>query len=141
MKGVLETSWTRHKFAGGSRRLRNFMDPHINLKDGQRDPETSWARKSICKETPTPHGPVYKFDGGSKRPRNLMDPQKYIFEGGSRRPRNVMGPYIHLAGDAETSWTRIYKFAGGSRRLRNLMNPYIHLQEGPGDPETSWIRI
>ena len=71
----------------------NPMDPHMNSKEGQRDPETSWTRRSICKETPTPHGPVYKFDGGSKRPRNLID------------------PYINLKkgqGDPDTSWAPIY---------------------------------
>ena len=106
LKGTAKPHGPVDKFAGGSRRLRNFMDPHINLKDGQRDPETSWARRSICKETPTPHGPVYKFDGGQTDPETSWTPM-YKFEGGSRRPRNVMGPYIHLAGDAETSWTRI----------------------------------
>ena len=40
----------------------NLMDPHINSKDGQRDPETSWT----------------KF---TRRPRNLMDPYINLKEG------------------------------------------------------------
>ena len=83
--------------------------------------------------------PYIDLTEGQRDPETSWTPINK-FEGGSRRPRNVMGPYINLAGDAETSWTRI-KFAGGSRKLRNLMNPYLHFQEGPGDPETSWIRI
>ena len=82
----------------------NLMDPHINSKEGQRDPETSWTRRQICKETPTPHGPVYKFEGGSKRPRNLMDPYLNLKEG---------------QGDPDTSWAP-YTF---DRRRRNLMDP------------------
>ena len=57
------------------------MDPYINLKEGQGDPESSWARIYILKEIPKPPGPVDKFTGGSRRLRNLMDPQINLREG------------------------------------------------------------
>ena len=77
-------------------RPRSLMDPYIISKDGQRDPETSSTRRSICrwvKETAKPYGPVDKCEGRSRGPRNLMDPYINLQEG---------------QGDCETSWTRIY---------------------------------
>jgi hypothetical protein len=40
-----------HKFEEGSRRLRNLKGPHINWKDGQGDPETSWTMNLFPKCT------------------------------------------------------------------------------------------
>ena len=62
---------------------------------------------------------------------NLKEGPVFKFEGGSRRPRNVMGPYIHLIGDAETSWTR----RSICRRVMETAKPY-----GPADTFEGWSR-